>query len=116
MKKIAIGTLVGLLPIVAFAQQTVESLDDVGAFVTYLINLAFPILIAIAVFIVVWGIFKFVLNAGDEEARKTGRSLILWGVVGIFLMLSVWGLVNIVRNTVALDTAGLDTVDPLITF
>lgn len=114
MKKIAIGALVGLLPVVAFAQQTITNLEEVGGFVQYLINLAFPILIAIAVFVVVWGIFKFVLNAGDEEARKTGRSLILWGVIGIFLMLSVWGLVNIVTNTVSLDNEGLTDVPDLI--
>ncbi|OHA26854.1 MAG: hypothetical protein A3C06_02315 [Candidatus Taylorbacteria bacterium RIFCSPHIGHO2_02_FULL_46_13] len=96
--------LLGLssLPLLASAQIT-----DLTSFQTTLqsiLAIVFPILLTIAVFVIVWGIFKFILNAGDEEARKTGRSFILWGVVGIFLMLSVWGLVNILYNTIPLDT------------
>jgi uncharacterized membrane protein HdeD (DUF308 family) len=114
MKKIVFGALVGLLPVVSFAQQQVTNLEDAVDFIYYLINLAFPVLIAIAVFVIVWGIFQFVLKAGDEEARKTGRSLILWGVIGIFLMLSVWGLVNIVKNTISFEDTPITDVDPLI--
>ena len=116
MKKFVIATAAGFLPTIALAQINISDVDDLGGAIYYVLNLVFPILVAIAVFVVVWGIFKFVLNAGDEEARKTGRSLILWGVIGIFLMLSVWGLVNIVRSSVALNNESLTGVDDLIQF
>ena len=100
-------TLLGmsLLPVVAFAQVSgaVNNVDDILAFVSALLNAVFPVLVALAVIVLIWGIFKFILNAGDEEARKTGRSMILWGIIGIFLMLSIWGLVNILSSSVSLN-------------
>ena len=96
------------MPVVALAQgYNVGSLNGMSQTITDILNLIFPILLAISVFVIAWGIFKFILNAGDEEARKTGRSFILWGVVGIFLMLSIWGLVNILVNTFSLNNSAI---------
>ena len=82
---------------------------------TRLINEAYIILISIAVLILVYGLFKFIANAGDPAARKEGRSFILWAVIGIFVMTSVWGLVNILKNTFQLDENMYDDIfRPLI--
>jgi len=104
MKKyLALGAL-SFLPAVAFAQiSATGGIDSVFNALQDLFNYIFPILLLIAVFIIIWGIFQFILNAGDEEARKSGRSKILWGIVGVFLMLSVWGLINILVNTINVD-------------
>jgi hypothetical protein len=48
------------------------------------------------------------MKAGDAQARKEGTKLIFWSVIGIFIMVSVWGLVNIVSNTVSLDNDPLE--------
>lgn len=81
----------------------INDLSSVSWLVSDVLSVIFPVLLAIAVFVIVWGIFKFILNAGDEEARKTGRSFILWGIVGIFLMFSVWGLVRILTGTIQFE-------------
>ncbi len=102
MKKYIATSIVSLLPGVALAQGNQIQVTDLSSLlqgIVTILNLIFPVLVSIAVFFIVVGIFRFVLNAGDEEARKSGRSFILWGVVGVFLMLSVWGLINIVLNT-----------------
>lgn len=67
------------------------------------LNLFIPFLIGLAVFIIIYGIFGFISSAGDEEKRKEARDFIMWGVFGVFLMLSVWGLVAIVLNVFNLD-------------
>lgn len=107
MKKyIAAVGVAAVLPIVALA-QTNYTITDINSFYIVLASIIndiiFPILLAIAVLVIAWGIFKFILNAGDEAARASGRSMILWGIVGIFLMLSIWGLVNILRNSFSLN-------------
>ena len=79
-----------------------------------ILDIIVPVLVTIAVFIVIWGIFQFVLNAGDEEKRKEGRSKILWGVVGIFLMFSVWGLISILLNTFALNNTSTGVTVPSV--
>ena len=106
MKKIKSFLQVGLIafPAVVFAQ--IQSVVDAGSLynaIVYIVNLTMQLLIGLAVFILAWGIFKFIYNAGDETARAEGRQLILWGVVGIFAMVSVWGLVNILSGTFQLN-------------
>lgn len=46
-----------------------------------------------------WGLAKFIFNAGDAKGNQEGRQLMLWGVVALFVLLSVWGLVRFVQET-----------------
>lgn len=58
-----------------------------------------PILIAIAFIVFLWGVFKYyIYGATDEAKRKDGHQLIIWGVIGFVVIVSVWGIVNIVTN------------------
>jgi len=116
MKKFIIGssiatTLAGFAQL-AFAQggQIVNiaakssTLDTsgVGGFiiqVNRVINYIVPFLVGLAVLVVIYGVFSFISNAADEEARASAKQFIIWGVIGIFIMLSVWGLVSILENT-----------------
>ena len=66
----------------------------------YILNpiLAFLFVLALAVFF--YGIVKFLLNAGSDEARKEGARHMVWGIVGLFIMVSVKGLLHIICNTI----------------
>lgn len=58
-----------------------------------------PILIAIAFIVFLWGVFKYyIYGATDEAKRKDGHQLIIWGIIGFVVIISVWGIVNIVKN------------------
>lgn len=58
------------------------------------------VLFALAFLYFVWGLMGFFMNGDDPAKRKEGQSHILWGVVGITIMLSVYGIVRLVMNTV----------------
>ncbi len=77
-----------------------------------ILNYIIPFLIAVAVVIFLVGVVKYISAAGDEEKRKSGRETMMWGIVGLFVMVAVWGLVNIIWNTFDLDT----TAPPSPTF
>lgn len=65
-----------------------------------------PILIAIAFIVFLWGVFKYyIYGATDEAKRKDGHQLILWGIIGFTVIVSVWGIVNIVTNILVPGTA-----------
>ncbi|MBA3789423.1 hypothetical protein H0X32_03475 [Patescibacteria group bacterium] len=105
MKKLAyIGTSFAL-PFFALAQTTVNSAQSLGAFIITFINtVAVPVIFAIAFIVFVFGVFQyFIFGRGNEEAAKQGRSLMLYGLIGFFLMVSVWGLVNILVGSIGLD-------------
>ena len=57
-----------------------------------------PILIALAMLVFIWGVLKFIRNAGDESERETGKQVMLWGLVGLFVMVCVWSLVAILAG------------------
>src|SRR3989344_1349190 len=86
-------------PFVASAGTSVSSLGDLlGVFMT-IINALMPFIVALVVLFFIWGVFQFVMAAGDEEARKTGRDKMIFGIIGIFVMVSVWGLVNLLEGS-----------------
>ena len=62
-----------------------------------------PFIIALAVVIFLWGVLKFIMAAGDEKKRGEGRDSIIWGLIGITIMVSIWGLVKILTDTLNLD-------------
>lgn len=104
-----------LLPAVVSAQNyNITTIQGMVVAIGSIINLVFPALVAIGVFMVAWGIFVFIVNAGEPEERKKGSARILWGVIGVFLMLSVWGLINILVNTFSLNNAPVQVPTVLV--
>lgn len=87
-------------PLTAFA--ALNNLSDVGSFIINTIqNIFVPVLFALAFIVFLWGVFDvFILGAQSEETKERGKNLMLWGLIGFFVMVSVWGLVNILTGTV----------------
>jgi peptidoglycan biosynthesis protein MviN/MurJ (putative lipid II flippase) len=63
-----------------------------------------PIVIGIAVLIFLWGVLKYVVAKGEDE-QKEARGVMLYGIIALFVMVSVWGLVNILGDTLNLNRA-----------
>ncbi|OHA85330.1 MAG: hypothetical protein A2408_01215 [Candidatus Yonathbacteria bacterium RIFOXYC1_FULL_52_10] len=103
--KISAWILVAMLPVAVFATGpltigTQADAGDVFAFVGTILNLLASLFVSLAVVYFLWGLAKFVLNSGDEEARKEARSMIVHSIVAIAIMVSVWALVGILIRTV----------------
>lgn len=80
---------------------------DVSKLVSFLgalLNIATRLILGAAVVYFLWGVFQFVKSAGDEEARQTGKNHIIYGVIGIAVMVSMWGLVNFVTGSINFGT------------
>lgn len=83
-------------PAVAFAQLTTFK-DVVLGFADVLLSLI-PLITAFAVLVMIWGLAKFIGNAGDTKAHDDGRALIFWGTVGLFVMVTLWGILAVMLN------------------
>ena len=81
-----------------------SSICALGSTILYIINsILVPVLFAVAFIAFLYGIVKaYIFSAGNEEEVKKGHQLILWGIIGFVVMISLWGLVNIVANTFGL--------------
>ena len=79
----------------------------VGGTIIYIINsILVPVLFAVAFIVFLWGVFKaYLWSHGDPTKVAEGHMLVLYGVIGFVVMLSLWGLVNIVASTFGLAGA-----------
>lgn len=87
-------------PAVASAQNVFSMLE----LVSDLISATVPVLIGLAVLVFIFGILKYVV-AKDSDAQKEAKSVILWGIIILFVMVSIWGLVNLLGDTLQLNNA-----------
>ena len=99
MKKI-FGSIVAFgFPVFAFAEVITDAESLITLFYKYS-NIAISVLISFAVVFIVYAIVKYaVMGADDEEKRKTAKTQIIWGVIGLAIILSLWGLVRFVTRT-----------------
>ena len=77
-----------------------------------LINRGFvPLLFAVSFLSFIYGVAQaYIFSHGDTTRTQKGHTFILWGIVGFAVMLSVWGLVNVLANTLGLSGAGAPTI------
>ena len=47
-----------------------------------------------------WGVFEFIRDYDNPEARGKGAQHMLWGVIGMFIMFSVFGIMNLIGGTI----------------
>ena len=72
-----------------------------------LINAATPVVVALALLYFFWGLATYILNSNDGEKQKEGRNIMIWGLLALFVMVSVWGIINVVRDTFQLDDTNI---------
>lgn len=83
------------------------SLDSFIAKVDNLIiNPLISLLFGLAVAYFLYGVFEFIANQDVEEKKTTGKSHMLWGIVGMTIMMGVWFLLGVIIDT--LDIKGVD--------
>jgi mannose/fructose/N-acetylgalactosamine-specific phosphotransferase system component IID len=112
-KLIVLGSVLGLTPMLAFAatSTTPAACTGIGAAGTSsgtlvnvlctignILNSIVPILVALGVVFFVWGVITFVI-ANDEEAKTRGRDRMIYGIIGLAVIVGLWGLVAILGNT-----------------
>ena len=104
MKKFAVLLAVFLLPLITFGQDIpLNDGNGVISSLTNAINTLIPFIIGIAIFIFIVGLLRYVNAGGDEEKTKAARNTIIWGLIIIFVMFSVVGIINILNRTFGLQ-------------
>ncbi len=89
--------LSGLLIVPQFANA--QNLQGVLGTFSDLINLAIPLIIALAVLYFFWGLAQYILNSANEEKKEEGRNIMIYGIIALFVMVSVWGLIRLLQET-----------------
>lgn len=78
--------------------QTPQTFSELVNFFLRFINYLIPLLFAVVFVFIVWKLIDaWVINAADEKKQAEGRSLVVISVIVLVLMLSVWGIIALVR-------------------
>lgn len=105
MKKISrlIPITLYALPLMTMAATDIETIvDKIGGIFQAII----PVLLIVAFALFLWGVIKFIFAGGDEEKRKTAKNYIIYGLIGLFVMVAVWGIIRIVLGTFDVQEGG----------
>ncbi|MEX2052536.1 MAG: pilin [Candidatus Paceibacterota bacterium] len=107
------GLSMMLAPVVAFGQVTgaaptrceggaITDLQSLLCKFNELLGALLPFLIALGVLYFVWGVVSYMI-ADDEEAKSAGRNRVIYGIIGLVVIVGMWGLVRLVTNTFGLN-------------
>lgn len=98
MKKyLAITIILSTMPAVVFAAP--RDLTELMWLFVDLLNQAIVVVVALALLFFFWGLANFILYASDDKKREEGKNIMIWGIVALFVMISVWGIVAVLQNT-----------------
>lgn len=75
-----------------------------GKLYVEVINPLITLLFAVAFLVFFWGIFSFMRGYEDETQRDAGKRHILWGVMGLFIMVAVFAIMRLIGSSFGLDT------------
>jgi uncharacterized membrane protein YidH (DUF202 family) len=98
-----------LLPASALAQGTIRDanfnwINSVIIATGNIVSNLIPLIIGIALLVFIWGVVKFMM-ADDDSSRNDGKQKMIWGVVGLFVIISAWGLVYLLQTLVGIQGA-----------
>ncbi len=86
----------------AYAQSTLpdSTLALINRILENIVNPLITLMMAVAIIFFLWGVFEFVRNADSSEERKKGGTHILFGIIGLFIMITAYGILNLILGTI----------------
>ncbi len=108
MKKLVYASL-AFAPVMAFAAQ-LAAITDIVVSIGGIVKMLIPILFGLAIIYFFWGLVVFLRAAGDPKAQEAGRNQMIWGVITIAVMVSVYGLVQWLQTLFGVNNTSTITI------
>jgi len=80
----------------------VAASDLLGKFKSVIIEPATYLLFSIGFFLFIWGLVEFLWSLNESSDRRQGVNHMIWGIAGMFIMVSVWGIIGLLNSTFGL--------------
>lgn len=102
MKKSTFSKIAGLS--LALAPLSAFATDTVFTKLTAFINQGIVLLLAVATIVFMWGVIQYVIAGGDEKKTSAAKTYMLYGIIGLVMMVAAWGVVRLVTDTLGVST------------
>lgn len=77
-----------------------DSTDIINRVSREVIKPIITLLITLAVLYFLYGFMEFFTAGDNEEKRTTGKQHMLWGIIGLFIMVSATGILNLICTSI----------------
>lgn len=104
--------LAGTMPFLAFAQNATY-ISNLISQAKSLLDQLVVFLIALAVVWFIWNTIQYTIS-DDEDKKAKAKGQMIWGIVGIAVIVSIWGLVAILQGIFGVNTTGAGNVNRLL--
>ncbi len=96
-----------LVPAVSFA--ALGGVETLLKETLKVINLLIPVCLGLSLLYFFWGVGQFILHdAGNDKTREDGKKKMLWGIIALFVMFSLFGILRFIGDSLGVET-GLPT-------
>jgi phosphate starvation-inducible membrane PsiE len=65
----------------------------------FIINPIISVAVALALVVFLWGVVQFIYSETSDSKREEGKKKIVYGLVGLFIMFTAYGIINFILNT-----------------
>ena len=103
MKKVLFFILPFAMPAVVLAQLNTSYLNQSLQALVGTVNVAVGLLLAVEALVFIYGVIRYILAKGPEEA-KAGKTYIIWSLVAIVVTAAVWGIVNLLIDFLGINS------------
>lgn len=83
--------------------QQPEDFRSLVQIILDIISLLIPILIGLTVAVFIWGLYRYIPSAASEEDKIQGKKFMIFGILGLFVMISVWAIVGVILGTFGIE-------------
>ncbi|OGZ47316.1 MAG: hypothetical protein A3J54_03425 [Candidatus Ryanbacteria bacterium RIFCSPHIGHO2_02_FULL_45_13b] len=109
LQQISLITIYFFIPFFTYAAEESITITAIFNRLTQVLNLLIPFLVLLATVVFLFGVLNYITAGGDEKKLKEAKSVILWGIIALAIMLTAWGFVEIVIDFIF----GNETLPPL---
>ncbi len=71
----------------------------IGSLIQHIVQPGIKLMFIVAILVFVWGVVEMIMNAGNQTAREKGTRHMMWGLIGLFVMFAVYGILNFLVDT-----------------
>lgn len=109
----ALAILAVVAPFVAMAAAN-DLVTPIANQILSTVKVLVTVVFVLAIVAFGWGIVKFIFAGGDPTKLGEAKSFLLWGVIAMAVMASVFGLTQFLQNYFGVTPGGLNIVAPVV--
>ena len=79
-------------------------------FMQYVWSPVAKVIFAAGFFLFLWGLVKFLWDIEEGSGQNEGKQHMFWGVIGMFIMVSIWGIISLILNTFGINNSSMTDV------